>query len=1062
MSGNEERFDCILGGKGMNDETGSDPWMSWCAKAFILLLLTFLPVMGVGSLLTFVTWVSPNWIGLTLLVSGFVFLIGAAILMITKDMRLWLYSLLAGLLVSIGCISVATFQFLLFIPVPFFGNAFIAALTLITGIVFVIFWFLPEKESPKFGSAESTGLIATASKTMGQKQGFGIKLLERKDEKILAIGLIEIPHEYVYAEDEKQILRDIIEQSHSIARSLTPIAFGWNIQRSRGITCVVYFIFSKDEQKSEYNRKRLDDALRHNLRGFGFESIDTYSGPQLKLGEVGSAAIITGVPLSFKDESQKQDPLEAVTGVLQNLENGMYQVFIEPFEMSKSQLRSLENDYRSEVERSETTISKESSSWLGTHQESKKIVNSRAKRKADVLERQIERLSNPNLHKVTLTVFSWGRDIEEVEQDTQRLVSALVGGLRADNDDDEFRVQYKRKRKDIVRLMKGLPVGESSVLTSDEVAGYLILPRRDITIRVTKREKFSSGTRSSHEATLPQVAEVEKITSEVPTSVSWILRTPEVHLGNPFDESGMVLPNKYVTFGMNQMSMHLGVFGRTRSGKTTSVISIIGQAITLGINPVVLVPTKSYEWWVLLLMFPQLRIFTCGRSDIAKLVINIWNPPKNVRISKWVDRVVEVWTLWFPNDQVISMHIEDVIYTVYKNRGWDLRTNKKGKPILLDDVVDAAREVSEKLDYGDEVKSNLYGALVARIKSVLRKPALVDMLNTPTGLTISELLAYPTIIDMDNLSGNDKILLMGILTAGISEYKLANPTKEITNLLVLEEAHHLLSRYDNAGEANSGVRLQAINAFIEMLRVVGGTGLGVILIDQSPTSLVPQAIKILVNLVIHTLPDDDQTLVGKHARCTDAQIGHIGGMQPGEAVVYLQHEGEPKNVKMFPVQKFVHGNPLDQPIDNIMVYTHMKKIFKKNPHLKDSRKLPKDIEDRLKIKKKSKETRPSPAEELSEAEERVHALGELMAEYRFTIKKIVNTSEFGDYCNKCIAEENPNGLLKLIQVVSKKHGTGTLESDLFVFSITIEYYGTHENHHFFEEIGKLIDGEETA
>ena len=85
-----------------------------------------------------------------------------------------------------------------------------------------------------------------------------------------------------------------------------------------------------------------------------------------------------------------------------------------------------------------------------------------------------------------------------------------------------------------------------------------------------------------------------------------------------------------------------------------------------------------------------------------------------------------------------------------------------------------------------------------------------------------------------------------------------------------------------------------------------------------------------------------------------------------------------------------------------------------------------------------------------------------MAEYRFTIKKIVNTSEFGDYCNKCIAEENPNGLLKLIQVVSKKHGTGTLESDLFVFAITREYYGTHENHHFFEEIGKLIDGEETA
>lgn len=1042
----------------MNDETQSDPWMSWCVKGFILLILTLLPVMAIYGLLLFVTWIPPDWIGLTLLVSGFVFLIGAAILIISKDVRLWLYSLLAGFLVSIGCIAVVTSQLLFLIPVPIFGNALFVVLTLVTGIVLTISWLWPEKESPMFGSAESTGLIATASKTIVQKQGFGIRLPDRKEETILAIGLIEIPHEYVYTEDERHVLRDIIEQSHSIARSLTSVAFGWNIQQVHGTTRVVYFTFSKEGKRSGYDRKRLDDALRHNLRGFGFESIDTYSGPQLKQDEVGSAAIITGVPLSFKDEIQKQDPLEAMAGVLQNLENGMFQVFIEPFEMSKSQLKSLENEYRREVERSETTISKESSGWLGTHQESRTTVNSKAKRKARILERQIKRLSNPNLHKVTLTVLSWGNDIEDVDQDTQRLVSGLVGGLRPDNDEDEFRVQYKRKRKDIVRLMKGLPVGESSILTSDEVAGYLILPRRDITIRVTKREKFSSGTRSTFKDSTPHTVEVERITFEVPTNVSWLLQTPEINLGNPIDESGNVLPNKYVTFGTNQMSMHLGVFGNTQSGKTTSVISIIGQAIILGINPVVLVPTKSYEWWVLMLMFPQIRIFTCGRSDIANLVINIWNPPKNVQISKWVDRVVEVWTLWFPNDQVISMHIEDVIYTVYKNCGWDLRTNTKGNAILLDDVVDAAREVSEKLDYGDEVKSNLYGALVARIKGILRKPALVDMLNTPTGLTIQELLAYPTIIDMDDLFGNDKILLMGILTAAISEYKLANPTKEITNLLVLEEAHHLLSQYDNAGVANSGVRLQAINAFVEMLRVVGGTGLGVILIDQSPTSLVPQAIKILVNLVIHALSDDDQKLVGKHARCTDAQIGHIGGMPPGEAVVYLQHEGEPKNVKMFPINKLVSGTPLNQPIDNSAVHIHMQKIFEEHPHLEDSRKLPEDIEDRLKIQKKSKDTPSTPEQELSNYEKWLQSF----SEYRYAIEKIVDTSEFGDYCNKCISEENPSAFLKLIQVVSRKHGTGTLQSDLFVLAITIEYYGTDDNHHFFEEIGKLVDGVGTS
>jgi hypothetical protein len=232
-------------------------------------------------------------------------------------------------------------------------------------------------------------------------------------------------------------------------------------------------------------------------------------------------------------------------------------------------------------------------------------------------------------------------------------------------------------------------------------------------------------------------------------------------------------------------------------------MSLIGQAITLGVNPLVLVPSKGYEWRMLLDIFPDLRVFTPGRSDVSPLVINIWDPPSRVRISKWIDRVVEVLTLWLPNNDVVSMHLQDVIYLVYKNCGWNLKTNTKGRPILLEDLVDAVREFGKSLDYGDEVSSNLFGALVARVKSILRKPSLVEMYNTAAGITISELL----------------IMLMGILAAGVSEYKLASPSKKVTNLLVLEEAHYLLSRTDISGEANSGIRLQAVGAFIEMLSV---------------------------------------------------------------------------------------------------------------------------------------------------------------------------------------------------------------------------------------------------
>ena len=310
----------------MKDETQSDPWISWCAKSFIVLILTILPTIGILYLLMFTTWIATDWIGLTLLVSGLVFFIGASILVVSKNLRLWGYSILAGLTVSLSCITVATSQLLLLIPVPVFGNALFAVLVLVCGLALTIYLLWPKRESPRFGTAESTGLIATASKVIGQRQGIGIRLFDSSEETIHAIGLIEIPHEYVYADDETRVLRDIINQSHSVARSLMSVAFGWNIQQSHGVTRVVYFTFSKDDKRSEYNRQRLDDALRHSLRGFGFEPIDDYTGPQLKEDEVGCAAIITGVPLSFRDESQKQDPLETMAGVLQSLENGMYQV----------------------------------------------------------------------------------------------------------------------------------------------------------------------------------------------------------------------------------------------------------------------------------------------------------------------------------------------------------------------------------------------------------------------------------------------------------------------------------------------------------------------------------------------------------------------------------------------------------------------------------------------------------------------------------------------------------------------------------------------------------------
>jgi hypothetical protein len=357
-------------------------------------------------------------------------------------------------------------------------------------------------------------------------------------------------------------------------------------------------------------------------------------------------------------------------------------------------------------------------------------------------------------------------------------------------------------------------------------------------------------------------------------------------------------------------------------------------------------------------------------------------------------------------------------------------------------LPDAVREFGKSLDYGDEVSSNLFGALVARVKSILRKPSLVEMYNTAAGITISELLAHPTIIEMDALSENDKIMLMGILAAGVSEYKLANPSKKVTNLLVLEEAHYLLSRTDISGEANSGIRLQAVGAFIEMLSVLGGTGLGIVLIDQSPGTLVRRVIKIIVNLLVHALSDeDDRRIVGKHSRCTESQIEHIGGMQVGEAVVYLQHEGEPKNVRVFPLEKFIHDKLPERPINEDIVRSHMNRLFKACPELRQSMPLPNDIMKRFTAKKTKKKKKPS----------------ELMArEYKEPISKVVQSPEFEIFCMENLRKENIRALVALFRTISKKYGDGSYVSDLYVLELAAKYNVTDGNESVFVKAAKAI------
>lgn len=1014
----------------LTDESSGSS-LELCFKLVLVLILTILPCSLVLFALLSVGFVPKYYVGPSLLFSGFVFFIGAGALFVTKNVRHWLYSLVVGFLSVPACIVLTVIVILIYTPVPFMGNAFnvvFLAFT-ITGFLIIMYW-------PIGKSTVGAAPVQSSAKSLGGSAGSTlVQLFRPSPEQVLAVELVEMPHRHVFSEDTREPL-DIVHRLYNAIRALSSIPVALRIQRAHYETRVLFLTWSSEQETPAYQLARLIDALRHNLVGFRFRECESFTGAPVREFHRGAAAIITGVPQVMDVEQQGQDTLEALAGVLQGMNNGIFQVFIEPHRSGGREIRALESEYQREMERSERTISKEKTTLFGgVQQESKTIVDPKAKLRAERLERNIRRLSNQRLCRVTVATTAWNVDVAKADRAARRLAGALLGSLRPADEHEDFKVHYTTKKRDVHRLLGGLPAGPTSILTTDEAAVYVSLPRTDLSVPVTSREQFSSGTRENQQKTDP-TAQPER------PSDTWASRPQGIYFGNPIDQAGRVLEDKYVVSQLDHFDMHFGIFGATRSGKTTTALSICSQAISQGVNPLILALTKGREWWPLTKLHPDVQVFTCGRDDIANLALNMWRPPAGVRLSKWIDRLVQIWTLWLPSDDVIGIQIDDLIRTIYDLCGYDRETEEGGRAILLPDLVDALEHVYLSLTYEDRVAQNFHGILSTRVRAILRRPALVRMYNTQTGVTIEDLLSRPTIVDMSELSDSDRTLLMGLLTAGVIEYKLAHPQRKVTNLLVLEEAHYLLGKTTVGDRAHA----LAVQSFVQMLRVLGGTGLGVMVIDQSPTELAEQALKVIVNLVVHALPhQEDRVLVGKHSRCTDAQIEHIGGMKVGEAVVYLQQEGEPKNVRVFPLEKFAHPGQTTDEVGEEALRLHMERIIDEHPEFQSREPLPDGLMERLKH---------PPVRTV-----RPYLTRTQTVRVSDQMQVAVTDPAFADYCRECLKRGDSRAIADLILSAAERYCGGN--AALFL-GMTMDEYMDAENAAVFRRVAALLDGVEAV
>ena len=357
------------------------------------------------------------------------------------------------------------------------------------------------------------------------------------------------------------------------------------------------------------------------------------------------------------------------------------------------------------------------------------------------------------------------------------------------------------------------------------------------------------------------------------------------------------------------LTKHAFVSGVTGAGKTNSILTLLTAATELGAPFLVLEPAKTE--YRSLLTLPQLRtslrVFTAGEETVAPLRLNPLEVPAGTAVATHLDLVRSLFTATFAMWEPIPQILEHALHRSYADRGWDVTSNTndrldetadRGSTFpTLSDLSDHADDVIRESGYDPEAMGRIRGALSAALGG-LRAGGKGRMFDTNASVTPEALFDRPVIIELEALGDEaDKAFLMGLILIRLAEHRRAQGEYGgLRHLLVVEEAHRLLSNKTRSGDANQtgDPGGKAIETFTNLLAEVRAYGQGLVIADQVPSRLAPDVLKNTNLKIVHRLvAEDDRLAVGAAMVMTPVQSRALATLTPGRAAVFAEGEDSP-------------------------------------------------------------------------------------------------------------------------------------------------------------------------
>lgn len=386
-------------------------------------------------------------------------------------------------------------------------------------------------------------------------------------------------------------------------------------------------------------------------------------------------------------------------------------------------------------------------------------------------------------------------------------------------------------------------------------------------------------------------------------------RVSQVDLGQFSDDTAKTqLSAAFDRGGLVKHGLIVGVPG---SGKTTAMFSILHQLWTppddqARIPFIVLEPAKT-EYRALKRMDAfrdEMLVFTMGDERTSPFRLNPFEVQTGIPLESHVSRLNACFTGAFNLFDPLPLLLDKAIRDTYEAKGW-FHDSVGGEPGLvtptLSDLCRQTRLVMKSAGYSARLRDDFNAALLQRLES-LRRGSKGRMLDTRQSIPFAWLMEKPVILELDALNESEKSLLMMFILTFVYEYARATRRSgsPLRHVMLVEEAHSLIGRGGSShSEFRANPKEEAIRLFVRMLAEMRALGEGILIADQLPTALAPEAVKQTnLKVLMRMTAMDDRLEIGNTMDLGEAELKAVTRFKSGQAYVYLEEWDRVRRIQM--------------------------------------------------------------------------------------------------------------------------------------------------------------------